>query len=64
MKVKVKVPFVFTDEGLDDDCMRIFDNLPRPMQARVIDAMQRKREQLCEQVHFAEQVIDVLGRRS
>lgn len=64
MKVKIKVPFVFADDISNEDSMRVFDNLPRPMQARVIDALQRKREKLCEQVHFTEQVIDQLGRRN
>ena len=64
MKVKVKVPFVFTDDIENEDSMRIFDNLPRPMQARVIDSLQRKREQLVAQVNFTEHMIDALGRRA
>lgn len=64
MKVKVKVPFVFTDDISGEDSMRIFDNLPRPMQARVIDSLQRKREQLSAQVDFIEHTVDFLGRRN
>ena len=61
MKIKVKVPFVFTSEG--EDGMRVFDSLPQPMKRKVIDSLAKKRETLCEEVHFVEQTMDFLGRR-